>query len=254
MFVEQLSRIREYELNRVLPCFNAGCRVLEIGAGNGWQARLLSDLGFEVEAIDAAESLLPLVFPVQLYDGATLPFDDKSFDLVFSSNVLEHIPHVDGFQKEMQRVLRPGGRAVHILPSATWRIWSNLTHYIYVSKVAFFMLFPVMRTGDQSEPVNRQIQNRKKYTRPQLLKMFLIPGRHGENGNALSEVYHFSRHRWQALFHKAGWNVKRFPNRLFYTSFSVFGTRLSIPLRRMLSFVLGSACQVYVLRMPGTGP
>lgn len=77
--------------------------------------------------------------------------------------------------------------------------------------------------------------------------MFLILGRHGESGIALSGVYCCSGHMWQVLFHKAGWNVKRSPNRLFYTSFAVFGTCLSIPLRRMLSFVLSGAFWVYVL-------
>ena len=100
---------------------------------------------------------------------------------------------------------------------------SLFTHYAYVSKVAFFMLFPFTPSSDQSEPINRQIRNRKKYAKPQLMKMFLIPGRHGEKGNALREVYHLTRHRWQALFHRAGWKVKRFPGRLFYTSF--FGVR-----------------------------
>ena len=44
------------------------------------------------------------MFPVQAYDGRRIPFADSSFDVVFSSNVLEHIrdlsartPRLDGY-------------------------------------------------------------------------------------------------------------------------------------------------------------
>jgi hypothetical protein len=42
-----------------------------------------------------------------VFDGCALPFSDKSFDIVYSNAVLEHLPshaHVDRFAAEVQRV------------------------------------------------------------------------------------------------------------------------------------------------------
>lgn len=43
------------------------------------------------------------------YDGKKLPFEDNSFDNVFSSEVIEHIDNLDEILDEIYRVLKPGG-------------------------------------------------------------------------------------------------------------------------------------------------
>lgn len=43
------------------------------------------------------------------YDGTRMPFDDDTFDLCFSKQVLEHVRHPDQAVGEIARVLRPGG-------------------------------------------------------------------------------------------------------------------------------------------------
>ena len=117
----------------MLPRLPAGTSVLEIGAGAGWQARTLAELGFAVQAIDvdvAGAGYKEIrEWPVILYDGDRIPFSDRCFDIVFSSNVLEHIPQVDRFQAEIKRVLTPGGIAVHVVPTGSWRFWTNLAYY-----------------------------------------------------------------------------------------------------------------------------
>src|SRR6185295_18024588 len=91
--VQFLHVVREFELARIASYLPPGARVLEIGGGSGYQALRLGQLGFEVCAVDVAGSTYAadMVFPVQIYDGKHLPFPDESFDVVFSSNVLEHI-------------------------------------------------------------------------------------------------------------------------------------------------------------------
>lgn len=51
-----------------------------------------------------------------MYDGVTIPFEKDSFDGVFSSEVLEHVPDVDHVLEEWQRVLRPGGKVLATVP------------------------------------------------------------------------------------------------------------------------------------------
>ncbi len=45
-----------------------------------------------------------------------LPFADGEVDLVVSRTVLEHVTSVDTAAREMARVLRRGGRSIHLVP------------------------------------------------------------------------------------------------------------------------------------------
>jgi SAM-dependent methyltransferase len=208
-----LEASRTHELGIVLERLPPRGRILEIGAGTGWQAKVLEQRGYDVSAIDLASSehRPNRVWPVAEYDGRNIPFPEASFDVVFTSNTLEHIPHLDDFQKEIHRVLKPEGFAIHVLPSGSWRFWTNVTH---------------------------------------LLKCWTIPKAHGEHaGNALAEIFYFSRRSWARRFRETDWIVvARDANRLFYTGNSIMDSRLSISARSRLSRVLGSSCHVFVLR------
>ena len=50
-------------------------------------------------------------------DSYKIPFDDKTFDVVVSNQVFEHVKDYSSTLKEIHRVLKPGGRCLHIFPS-----------------------------------------------------------------------------------------------------------------------------------------
>lgn len=56
--------------------------------------------------------------------NAPLPFDDSSFDLVTSNQVIEHLSDTDRFICEVFRVLRPGGLAV--ISTENLASWHNI--------------------------------------------------------------------------------------------------------------------------------
>jgi SAM-dependent methyltransferase len=92
----------------------AGATLLDVGGGPGFFARAFEDRGavyFAVDA-DAGEMRLhgrqPGPRTVQA-SGEALPFGDDSFDVVYSSNVLEHVVDPWRLADEMVRVVKPGG-------------------------------------------------------------------------------------------------------------------------------------------------
>src|SRR5262245_11716714 len=103
-----------------------GMRVLEIGAGSGYQASIFASWQCQVVAIDVPDrkSESTQYYPVQAYDGRILPFEASSFDCVFSSNVLEHVQPIEAFLLDTRRVMNRSGISVHILPSPAWRFWT----------------------------------------------------------------------------------------------------------------------------------
>jgi SAM-dependent methyltransferase len=103
--------------------------VLDFGCGLGEKVRLLRQehvkcVGAEVfysgstwdesaltELIDSG-----VISPIPA-DGR-LPFDDSSFDVIVSDEVIEHVEDLHRVATELNRVLRPGGRMYHQFPTS----------------------------------------------------------------------------------------------------------------------------------------
>ncbi len=101
-------------------------RILDAGCGTGGDALCLQRYG-EVVGLDLATEALCLArerIPGQLVRGSvmSLPFADRSFDLVTSFDVLYHRAVIDEQQAlaEVHRVLRPDGRLLIRLPAYEW--------------------------------------------------------------------------------------------------------------------------------------
>lgn len=245
---EFLKKVREYELELALKYFPDKGKMLEIGAGAGWQAKTIATFGYEVEAIDVQDSRYNDVreWPVTIYDGCKIPFPDNYFDIIYSSNVLEHIESIVAFQLEMQRVLKDSGVAIHILPSAAWRFWSIVTFYPYIFLTGIKYITNHVLRNRPTQSSNYEKLN--KLSKINLLKIILFPARHGERGNMFSELIYFSKSSWERLFRNTGWIVRSIiPCNIMYSGNSIFGTRISIEKRIFLSRFLRSSSYIYIL-------
>lgn len=237
-----LHEIRAAELNAAAQFIAPRSRVLEIGGGTGFQARLLAEMGHSVECIDLPGSTYAehREFAVRDYDGATIPFPAAEFDLVFSSNVLEHVVDLSRLLAETHRVLKPGGSCVHLMPSPSWRLWTILTHYPSLPALLWARL---ARRGDS--PFTGGMRQRGVL---HLLGRALWPGRHGETGTMIGELYLFASGRWSRAFQQAGFTARTVrPIGLFYTGNMLLGRRLGLGPRRRLARWLGSGSTLYVL-------
>ncbi len=86
-------------------------RILDLGGGTGAANPILE--GREIVAIDPAPQMLGLNPAVRRVVGVgeRLPFEDGSFDAVVSAFVFRNLDSVDQTLAEIDRVLRPGGKA-----------------------------------------------------------------------------------------------------------------------------------------------
>jgi demethylmenaquinone methyltransferase/2-methoxy-6-polyprenyl-1,4-benzoquinol methylase len=86
-------------------------RILDIGAGTGAANRLFGDR--DVVALDPSEPMLDLNDAPEKHVGVgeSLPFEDASFDAVFSAFVVRNLDSLDDTLAEVARVLKPGGKA-----------------------------------------------------------------------------------------------------------------------------------------------
>lgn len=113
----------------------AGKRVLEVGAGLGLVSMVLRGLGAEMTAIEPGAGGFDLnarlgtcvrdwlaIEGFEVLDLAAerlQPQEHGAFDLIFSVNVLEHIPELEDAVAGMCRVLRPDGMMRHTCPNYT---------------------------------------------------------------------------------------------------------------------------------------
>jgi SAM-dependent methyltransferase len=101
-----------------------GERVLDLGCGAGRFVAALQDAGADPVGVEIAEAALerarrnvPGAELHALAADGTIPLDDTSVDLVWCSEVLEHVPDTARLLSEARRVLRTGGRLLVTTPS-----------------------------------------------------------------------------------------------------------------------------------------
>lgn len=96
-----------------------GLRFLDLGCGLGLYAEFWHSRGFKVTGMDLNGALIEraqerakaagLPIRYQAGNAAQVPFPDRSFDVVYTNSLLEHVPDWEACLDEWIRVLAPGG-------------------------------------------------------------------------------------------------------------------------------------------------
>jgi len=94
-----------------------GAKVLDLGSSNGPYSKPLESYGAQVALADIG----PVKAGILQIDLATgrVPLADSSVDVVFSTQVLEHVPEVNIYLQEARRLLRPDG-LLFLTTHGTW--------------------------------------------------------------------------------------------------------------------------------------
>ena len=100
-----------------------GERVLDLGCGAGRFVAALRDAGADPVGVELAEAALqrarrnvPGADLRRVTADGSLPLGHGEVDLVWCSEVLEHVPDTIALLTEVRRVLRPGGRLLVTVP------------------------------------------------------------------------------------------------------------------------------------------
>ena len=127
---------RQYALDRIeyklalgiMAGREFGNNVLDVGAGKGEFADVLSKLGYRVSCVEGTKKLFEEL-KEKGYKSAhvdleeeNLPFPDNSFDLVVSLEVIEHLWNTDHYLSELKRVVKPNGYVLITTPN--YNYWS----------------------------------------------------------------------------------------------------------------------------------
>lgn len=114
---------------------NDGKSHLDLGCGLGYIMAKMSQRGYKTSGVDISKSFLDIAeeklkhwhLPYEKLIEANLEKDinltQDSFDIITSTDVLEHLQRPDALWKQIHRLLKPQGKAV-ICTNNSWSIWS----------------------------------------------------------------------------------------------------------------------------------
>ncbi|MGZ5515311.1 MAG: bifunctional 2-polyprenyl-6-hydroxyphenol methylase/3-demethylubiquinol 3-O-methyltransferase UbiG [Candidatus Aminicenantales bacterium] len=149
------ARRKLIEETRIDPKTTAA---LDVGCGGGFLTEEIARMGFDTTGVDpsgrsveaaaahARENGLNVRYRTGI--GESLPFEDRSFGVVFCCDVLEHVRDLPKVVSEISRVLKPGGvfcydtlnrtwvsRLAAIKISQDWKPWAYMPPNLHVWKM-----------------------------------------------------------------------------------------------------------------------
>lgn len=128
-FTREMNRIYDFK----------GKTILDIGCGNGdmvvriannYEPAHITGVDLKLRVEEQETERFSLKGNV---DGCQLPFEDNSFDFVYSVSTFEHIGNVEGTLREVKRVLKPSGKFYTFFAP----LWTSVAgHHSYCIKAA----------------------------------------------------------------------------------------------------------------------
>jgi SAM-dependent methyltransferase len=225
---EWLSWRRNYrkrELNLIFSecpkkLFQTG---LELGAGDGFQSTLLTKYVSKLICTDfnpdrlKRESSESIEHRICDAEEVGEIFGRRQFDLVYSSNLLEHLPNPDRALSGICEVLKDDGITIHVMPSPFWKLCHLLLHIPNLCAIVLekttekggltWMLRKIRESTYNSERNRDELgfENNPKIQRNprSFIHRLLAPEPHGVSDSNIKEFYAFSKSRWKKEFEEA---------------------------------------------------
>lgn len=221
-------------------------RCLELGAGDGFQSLQLKRYTSELISTDINRKRLVTNYSGKIRytvcDAENIPFKDGEFDLIYSSNLLEHLPHMVQGLSEMTRVMKDGGVMVHVVPNRFWKVLHLGLFY-----VAQLVALVEVITGDSIRGKGGAGNNPGK-TRASFWRRNLFPQAHGMGSSNILELIRFGKGQWTKNFRGLGLEPVKIMDRLPVHSPYRFGLD---KVRKRLEKGGFSSSICFILQKPG---
>ena len=93
-------------------------KILEIGCGRGFFTKKVQNFSKDTTGIDVNPEAISagVTSNLKVMDATNFDFPSNYFDKIYSCHTIEHIPNLEKLFLEIERVLKPNGKAVLVYP------------------------------------------------------------------------------------------------------------------------------------------
>lgn len=151
-------------------------KILDFCCGSGEYVRAFREMDYDVYGFEPFDGICPAdqpgvfatagwknpyapdgVIPSERTDlrlnwrDLVMPYPDHSFDFVFSTEVMEHISDHESVLRELQRIMKPDGMAVHSFPSR-YRLIEPHINVPFGGIVKSYLLYRAWYAIDRKNP------------------------------------------------------------------------------------------------------
>jgi ubiquinone/menaquinone biosynthesis C-methylase UbiE len=153
--------IRDNEWDSIQNYIKPNVKFLDVGCGSGYaMQKAKTTKNCEVYGIDPKPNKHGVKFlnnEINIKEGIAenIPFQNSEFDIVYSSHVIEHVENISKSLSEFNRVLKPDGIAILIVPTSS-SAWINL-----ISSVLFTTHLRILRY--LARPITKSKRTRLKH-------------------------------------------------------------------------------------------
>lgn len=193
--------IREIEWQAVEKFIPEKSEFLDIGCGRGYAMNLAyhkkqcrvtgidpqADKYYEQYERTGNEYTIKPNFKIIKHNEEILPFDNKQFDIVYCSHVLEHIPNKILFLKEVKRVLRDEGVFIAGMPTLNMAIINMITNYLFTThhRIVNFIF--------------RKSTNFNKSQNSRFIDIFIPPSHSFSDKTLLYDLKNYHYKKWKKI-------------------------------------------------------
>jgi ubiquinone/menaquinone biosynthesis C-methylase UbiE len=185
--------IRDTEWDAIRENIPLGSSFLDIGCGTGYlMQRAQLDRGCDVTGVDPVPLLAGVKttvkqdsnFRIFQGTGENLPFENQSFDVVYTSHTLEHVNNIERVLSEIRRVLKLQGIIIIGVPTSSMAWWNGIANVFFTSHIRFARFF-----------ANQLFRHKVRYTS---FKHIFLPYSHSKiNRTILYDIRNYKVSKWR---------------------------------------------------------
>jgi SAM-dependent methyltransferase len=190
---------------------------LEVGAGDGFQSVILSRYVKNLVCTEFVPGRLPeknsATIKYQVADAEKIDhyFESNHFNIVFSSNLMEHLNNPSAFLKGVKSILRNDGVSIHSMPNRFWKVCQMAFHHLnyLILLIERLNVQTISTIGGLSKHKKGSYDNPKQTRKNSFLRRVLWPIPHGVSTSNWMEFYLFGKKRWIKKFNENGFKVTK---------------------------------------------